>query len=380
MDIKDLRNQIDDVDRRLCEVFKERMEIVDKVSEHKLANNIPVKNVAREQQVLLNVSKNLGPELEEYGRSLYRVMFELSRSYESRTMTRDTPLYKRIQEMINESPKIFPKRATVACQGCEGAYSQLAASKLFEVPDVMFTMAFDGVFKAVSGGLCEFGILPIENSTAGSVNDIYDKLAFYNVHIVRSQRVKIDHSLLAKKGARIEDIKTIYSHQQALSQSTDFLSSLPGVRVIACENTAVAARRVAESDDMTCASLSSRYCADLYDLETLADSVQNQDNNYTRFICISKKEMIFPGANRTSLVMVVPNRPGTLFNVLAKFNAIGANLVKLESRPIPGRDFEFMFYFDIEASIYDESFTSLICDLASQGEQFRYLGTYQEMI
>lgn len=380
MNIKDLRTKIDDIDKQLCETFRERMQLVSQIGEYKRDKKMAVKNEVREQQVLLNVSKILGNEFDEYGRSLYRVMFELSRSYEAKALVRDTPLYNKIQGMINVTPVPFPKYATVACQGCDGSYSQIAASKLFEVPDIMYTTSFDGVFKAVSSGLCQFGILPIENSTAGSVNEIYDKLAQYNVNIVRSQRVKIDHSLLVNKGTHIHDIKTIYSHQQALSQCSEFLNSLSGVQIIPCENTAIAARRLAESHDTTAASISSRYCAAIYDLDMLAESVQNQDNNYTRFICITKEEKIYPGANRTSLMMVIPHRPGTLFNILAKFNSIGANLVKLESRPIPERDFEFMFYFDIEASIYDDKFTTLICDLAAQGEHFKYLGTYQEMV
>ncbi|MBR6831594.1 MAG: hypothetical protein IKM58_05910, partial [Tidjanibacter sp.] len=228
--------------------------------------------------------------------------------------------------------------------------------------------------------LCEYVILPIENSTAGSVNEIYDNLVKHNIHIVRSVRIKIDHSLLGLPNTKLEDIKTIYSHQQAISQCSKFLDSLKGVRIIPCENTAVAAKKVAMDNDPSQASLSSRICAELYDLKTIVAGAQNQDNNYTRFICISKEPKIFPGADRTSIMMVIPNKAGTLFSVLSKFNAMGANLVKLESRPIPNRDFEFVFYFDIEASIYDDKFTALICELEAIGEQFSYLGTYSELI
>lgn len=379
-EIKGLREEIDSVDERMCALFKERMGLVAQVAEYKKENELPIHNESRERDVLAKVSKRLGTDLEIYGRTLYRTIFDLSKSYETRITAKHTPLFETLSALVHATPVPFPKRATVACQGCEGAYSQMAAEHLFEVPEIMFNSSFEGVFKAVGSGLCEYGILPIENSTAGSVNEIYDKLVKYKVSIVRSVRVKIDHSLLGLPGADKSNIKCIYSHQQAISQCSEFLESLSGVRIIPCENTAVAARKVATEKDPTQASLSSRLCAEQYGLKTIASGVQNRDNNYTRFICIAREPHIFPGADRTSIMMVIPNKAGTLFGVLSKFNAIGANLVKLESRPIPDRDFEFVFYFDIEASIYDDKFASLICELEGMGEQFSYLGTYSEII
>jgi chorismate mutase/prephenate dehydratase len=186
--------------------------------------------------------------------------------------------------------------------------------------------------------------------------------------------------LLTQPGAKLEDIKEIYSHQQAISQCSEFLSNLKNVRVIAVENTAEAARMVAKSGDKSKASISSRLCAELYQLQTLKNAIQNRDNNYTRFICIAKQPQIYSGANRTSIMMVIPHRPGTLFHILSRFNATGVNLVKLESRQIPEREFEYRFYFDIEASVYSTEFQSLMCELNNCGEQFKYFGTYAEII
>jgi chorismate mutase/prephenate dehydratase len=177
-----------------------------------------------------------------------------------------------------------------------------------------------------------------------------------------------------------EDIREIYSHQQAINQCSEFLASLKNVRVIACENTAEAARMVAQSGDPTKASLSSRLCAELYQLQVLKSAIQNRDNNYTRFICIAKEPKIYSGADRTSIMINIPNRPGTLFRIMSRFNATGVNLVKLESRQIPEREFEYRFYFDIEASVYSDEFLSLMCELHECGEQFRYFGTYAEII
>ena len=380
MNIEDLRKKIDGIDSEMCRLFAERMQVVTDIARYKKENNMVVYHPSRARAVLQNISKQLGPEFEGYGRSLYRTIFDLSESYQTRMLSEGEEFFKNIKEVTSKPPMPFPKRASVACAGCEGAYAHLAAERLFDLPEMIYVNNFDSVFRAVSSGLCEYGILPIENSLAGSVNAIYDLLGEYNVSIARSVRLKVDHSLLTQPGAKLEDIKEIYSHQQAISQCSEFLSNLKNVRVIAVENTAEAARRVAKSGDKSKASISSRLCAELYQLQTLKNAIQNRDNNYTRFICIAKQPQIYSGANRTSIMMVIPHRPGTLFHILSRFNATGVNLVKLESRQIPEREFEYRFYFDIEASVYSTEFQSLMCELNNCGEQFKYFGTYAEII
>ena len=236
------------------------------------------------------------------------------------------------------------------------------------------------VMCAVRDGFCEFGVLPIENSTAGSVNAVYDLMMRHHFHIVRSVRVKIDHNLLARPGAKLSGIREIYSHEQALSQCAQFLSSLPGVKVIPCENTALAAKLVAESGRDDAAALSTRACERLYGLECLAPSVQDTANNYTRFICIARDLEIYPGADRTSLMMTLRHEPGSLYKVLSRFYALGINLNKLESRPLPERSFEFMFYFDLENPVYDPAFRQLVSELGDISEEYTYLGSYSEVI
>ena len=223
-------------------------------------------------------------------------------------------------------------------------------------------------------------MLPLENSTAGSVNQMYDLMMEHSFHIVRTTRVKIDHNLLALPGAKFSSIRDIYSHEQAINQCAEFLSGLPDVRVHVCENTAVAARRVAESGRTDAAALSSRPCADLYGLEVLASAVQDRDNNYTRFACISKDLEIYPGADRASLMIVLPHAPGALYKLLAKFYALNINILKLESRPIPERDFEFMFYFDISCPVAAPEFSSLMATIGSLCQECRFLGSYTEVI
>lgn len=380
MDLEELRKQIDEIDSQMCDLFARRMQVVTDVARYKKENNMVVYHPSRARNVLHNVSKRLGPEFEGYGRTLYHTIFDLSESYQTRVLAEGSEFFNAIKEVTSVPPQPFPKRASVACAGCEGSYAHLASERLFDLPEIMYMSNFEGVFKAVGSGLCEFGILPIENSTAGSVNAVYDLLSNYNVSIVRSVRMKVDHSLLVHPGTKLEDIREIYSHQQAINQCSDFLSTLKGVRIIPVENTAEAARMIAQSGDRSKASISSRLCAELYQLQALKTSMQNRDNNYTRFICIAKKPQIYSGADRTSIMMVIPNRPGTLFRVMSRFNATGVNLVKLESRHIPEREFEYRFYFDIEASVYSEEFMSLMCELNECGEQFKYFGTYAEII
>lgn len=380
MDITDYRKQIDGIDDEICRLFAKRMEVVYSIGKYKSEHDVPLNSGSREREILTRISKQLPPDMEDFGRVLYRSMFDISKAYEAMHMERTSILYKEISELINVQPVTFPKRAVVACQGREGSYSQAAAEKLFEVPEIMFNNSFEGVIRMVTDGLCEYGILPIENSTAGSVNEIYDLLVKYNVHIVRSTRVRVDHQLLAPKGTRLSDIRTIYSHPQAIRQCSHFLSTLKNVEVIPYDNTAMAAQKVSMDTSGKSASISSASCAQLYGLDTLAENIQNYDSNHTRFICIAKDAFIYPGSNRTSIMMVMANKPGTLFSVLSKFNATGANLVKLESRPIPNRDFEFIFYFDIELSAYDSKFASLISELDHCGERFKYFGTYQEIV
>lgn len=380
MDITDYRKQIDGIDDEICRLFAKRMEVVYSIGKYKSEHDVPLNSGSREREILTRISKQLPPDMEDFGRVLYRSMFDISKAYEAMHMERTSILYKEISELINVQPVTFPKRAVVACQGREGSYSQAAAEKLFEVPEIMFNNSFEGVIRMVTDGLCEYGILPIENSTAGSVNEIYDLLVKYNVHIVRSTRVRVDHQLLAPKGTKLSDIRTIYSHPQAIRQCSHFLSTLKNVEVIPYDNTAMAAQKVSMDTSGKSASISSASCAQLYGLDTLAENIQNYDSNHTRFICIAKDAFIYPGSNRTSIMMVMANKPGTLFSVLSKFNATGANLVKLESRPIPNRDFEFIFYFDIELSAYDSKFASLISELDHCGERFKYFGTYQEIV
>ena len=380
MDLNDYRKRIDEIDEQLLALFVRRMETAGDIAAYKKANGLRVLDMRREKEKLREIADKTPEELREYALSLYSLIFELSRSRQGRLLGTTGELPERIARAIEETPRLFPEDAAVACQGVEGAYSAQACEKLFKRPSTFYFSSFEAVFSAIEKGLCRYGVLPLENSTAGSVNAVYDLMMRHNFHIVRSVRIKVDHNLLANSGAKLSDIREIYSHEQAISQCARFLQSLPDVKVIRCENTAAAAKMVAESGRTDVAALSSRACMELYGLDCLAASVQDQGSNFTRFICIARELEIYPGADRTSLMMVLPHRPGSLYKVLSRFYALGVNLNKLESRPMPERNFEFMFYFDLETSVYSPQFIQLMGELPELCEEFSYLGSYSEVV
>jgi len=379
MDIKDYRDKIDSLDDEMLKLFLERMAISDEIARFKKENNMPILNKKREREILSRVSENAGPELARYARMMFSNLFSLSRSHQRRYVQVDTPLSDVIRKAQETSPAEFPETGTIACQGVEGAYSQLACDRLFSFANIVYFKNFDGVFNAVEKGMCEFGILPIDNSSYGSVAEVYDLMKNYNFHIARSIKVKVDHTLLMCPGGKMSDIREIYSHEQAIGQCSEFLKQYGDITVHVCENTAVAAQRVSEMNRADVAAISSRQCAELYGLSVVADGFQNSEYNYTRFICISKNLLIYPGANRISLILTLPHEPGSLYSVISQFAALGLNLTKLESRPLLGRDFEFMFFFDFDASLNNENIVSLLEELSKGSEMFIFLGNYSEV-
>ncbi len=379
MDIQELRGKIDRVDDELVRLYGERMELAREIGRYKRENNLPVLDTERERNLLNRVGEKAGAENENGVRALFGFLMAQSRTNQMLDGREESRVGQMIRTALKETPELFPPKAVVACQGVEGAYSQKACEKIFAAPSIVYCKDFESVFSAIESGLCKYGILPIENSLAGSVNSVYDRMIDRHFYIVRSARVKIDHTLIAPKGTRPEDIREVYSHEQALQQCSRYLEAHREWQVNVCRNTAAAAQMVAESGRKDVAAISSAACAPLYGLEILDTDIQNNSNNHTRFICIAKKPEIYPGADHTSLMLVLPNRPGSLYQLLGRFNAQGINLTKLESRPMPGRDFEFMFYFDIDASVYSPAFARLMEELDVTLERFSYLGSYSEL-
>ena len=380
MDMQTYRSQMDEVDQQLVSLFVKRMELSQTIAQYKADHKLPLYDPQREREKLSHIASQVGPSMATYTDALYSFLFEMSRSCQRKQMGQNTALTGEILKALEQTEPLFPPRALVACQGVEGAFSQQACEKIFSSPHILYFNSFEGVFSAIDKGLCRYGILPLENSSAGSVNKIYDLMIKYNFSIVRSTRLKVDHCLLVNPGVKLKDIKEILSHDQAFAQCQDFLKTMENVKISSCDNTAAAAKYLYESGRADAAALSSRNCAELYGLDCLQESVQDQGSNYTRFICISKKLEIFPGADITSIMMVLPHKPGSVYKVLARFYALGINLIKLESRPLPNSDFEFMFYFDLDVSVYSDAFKQIFGDLEELCVSMKYLGSYTEAV
>ena len=277
------------------------------------------------------------------------------------------------------SDAVFPRKARVGCQGVKGAYSQQAARKMFPDRTEMFFRSFSGVVEAVRSGLVDFGMLPIENNSYGSVRGTYRELLGADVTIVRGERLLIRHQLLVKPGTRFEDITSIRSHEQALGQCGAFVRSMEGkVPVVPVLNTALAARYVAECGEPGAAAIASPEAAEAYGLEILEKRVSDSDNNYTRFVCVCREPVVYPGASRISMILSAQHRPGALYEILGLFANAGMNLVKLESCPIVGRDFEFMFYTDVEGNVADPKVRETLAGVKARCPVFRFLGNYAE--
>ena len=377
MELKDYRAKIDEIDAQIARLFAERMQAAEAIADYKAQNHLPIYHPAREREVLLSASQAAAPYSRE-ARVVFGAMMDVSRSRQAARLAGESPLTQAISRAVAETPATFPQNATVACQGIEGAYSHQAANRRFALPQILFFQRFDGVFQAVEKGLCRYGVLPIENSSAGSVTEVYDLMKGRDFSIVRGTRLHIVHALLTR-GAKLGQIREVISHEQAVRQCAPFLKAHPEIRVTLCANTAVAAQTVANSGRDDLAAIASPACAELYGLTALPDSIQASDNNHTRFIVISKKPEIYPGANRISLMLTLPHVAGSLYRMIARFSALEMNLLKIESRPIPGRDFEFMFYFDVEASCANPEVLSLLAELESTVSQFAFLGNYAEV-
>jgi len=378
MNLEDIRTETDKIDDEIAELFIRRLKLVESVAQVKKETNASVLKPAREREIINRLTNEHDGMTADFLKLLFTTIFDISRSHQIVLTNRSSKTAESITQALAETPQLFPKEARVACQGTEGANSTFACEKLFSRPTILYFNSFDSVFNAVDKGLCRYGILPVENSLHGSVTNIYDLMKMNQFYIVRSVKLKINHALLAKPGVKLADVKAVYSHEQALAQCSLFLKDR-NYEVQVHENTALAAQFVAESPRDDIAAIASINCAELYGLDILNDDIQNNANNYTRFICISKKLEIYPGARRISLVMTIPHRPGSLYHLMTKFSTLGINLTKLESRPIPDRDFEFMFYFDLDISVYDDAVSKLFSLLENGTDHFVFLGCYAEL-
>lgn len=376
MELDEIRQRIDKIDDQLLDLFKQRMDCARQVGLYKLEHNLPILNTERENEILASVEASGG----EYGyaaRLLYSNLMELSRALQhdivgsGKEMRRLLEIGKTESSRKNENLKI-------ACQGIVGANSHEAAVKLFPNSTPCFYNTWEEVFKAVDSGEADYGVLPVENSSAGSVSDVYDLILKYRFYISGALNLPISHCLCGLNRSELSDIKEVWSHPQALAQCSNYTAA-SNLKTVPCSNTAVAAKMIADADRTDCAAICNEQAANEYGLKIFKRNIQNSDNNSTRFIVISKTIYIPQDADKISLCFCLPHVTGSLHNVLCRFSSHGLNLTKIESRPLPEKSFEYLFYLDFTGNVRSEHVMNLMCALSEELPEFSFLGNYHEI-
>lgn len=369
MELNELRNRIDTLDDDILSLFLERMDICKEVAAYKKANAMSILQTGREEQLLTRL-KSLTPEEQRNGTEvLFTNIMDISKALQTQENSAEFPLV---------GDEFIPTKAkSVGCQGVSGSNQEAACRKLFGDTAITFYAGFGDVFAAVERGEVDFGILPIQNTTAGTVAETYELMRAYDFYIAARVQTEISHCLVAKKGVQTNDIKEIFSHEQALAQCSEFLRH-GGFEKLNSPNTALAAQLVATSEEAF-GAICSESCAQLYGLEVLERDIANVLPNFTRFICLSKAPYLSKDAEIVSISLSLPNRKSTLYRLLTKFSVAGVNLLHLESKPILDGSFDVIFYLDFAGNVADKAVACLLNELESECTYFHFLGNYSDL-
>ena len=374
MDLLECRNKLDVIDKQIVKLFEERMDICGKVAETKIASGKAVYDAEREKQKLDAVSAMADSEFNQVAvRELFSQMMSISRKYQYSILAEHGRAMKLGFERLDQLPM---EGVRVVHQGVEGAYSHAAAIQYFgEKAEIYHVARFEDAMKEVQLGNADYAVMPIENSSAGAVIDMYDLLTRYDNYIVAETFLPVEHALLSVPGAKLSDIKTVFSHPQALMQCSQFLND-NGFKQISVENTAVAAKRVVEEGDKTQAAVASEIAGKLYGLELLKPFIQNNQGNTTRFVILANRKVYQKDAGKISLCFELPHTSGSLYNMLGNFIFNHVNMMMIESRPIPEKSFEYRFFVDFEGNLSDAGVRNALTGIAAEASVMRILGNY----
>lgn len=375
MDLLELRGQIDEIDQQIVALYEKRMEVSKQVAEYKIETGKRVFDKAREEEKIQKVKSLTHNDFNSHGiEELFEQIMCMSRKLQ----------YQLISEHggLNKLPFIKvdcleTQKARVVFQGAEGAYSQVAMHQYFgDQIDSFHVDTFRDAMMAIDEGSADFAVLPIENSTAGMVSEIYDLLVEFENYIVGEQIIKIEHCLMAVPGTELSDIKTVYSHPQSLMQSARFLNNHPDWRQISMQNNAFAARKVADEKDKTQAAIASEYAAKLYGLEILKKGVNQSDTNSTRFIIVTNQKIFLKDAKKVSICFEVAHESGSLYHMLSHFIYNNLNMNRIESRPIENRNWEYRFFIDFDGNLSDSAVKNALRGLREEARNMKILGNY----
>ncbi|MEQ8153291.1 MAG: prephenate dehydratase [Clostridiaceae bacterium] len=372
--LNEWRIQIDEIDSQMIDLFEKRMKLVTNIAKYKEQNNLPIFQEDREKSV---IQKNLkyvkDQEMKDYAEEFIQAMMDVSKRYQMhKVFPKKSEPIKVCESLLDKADRSELK---VGYGGVKGAFSEEALMKFFgDKPKRINYEQFEGVFQGLKNGEIDYGVVPIENSSTGAINDVYDLLRKYGFYIVGEESISITQHLLGCKGTKIDDIKEVYSHTQGLRQSSKFLSNYSWSEVPQ-HNTSIAAKMVSESNDHTKAAIASERAAEIYGLEIIKENINNEKTNKTRFIVIGKQ--LECSKDKISIIFKLEHRVGTLYNILKFINDFGLNMVKIESRPVGNEPWNYFFYLDFQGDLEDENVKSALSSIEKNSSYYKLLGAYK---
>lgn len=375
LDLQEIRQQLDRIDKEMVKLFEERMKLCENVALFKLESGKPVYDKERELQKLEAVAGLLEGEFNKQAATeLFGQIMTISRRYQYKLLAEHG---KQAATSFQSVTSLPTDGVRVVYQGVEGAYSHEAALQYFGASaNVYHVASWETAMREVETGNADYGVLPIENSSAGAVIDNYDLLIKYPNYIVAETYLNVNHALLGLPGAEESQVRTVYSHPQALMQCSEYLNSNPSLKKVSVENTAAAAKKVLEEGDISQAAVASEIAGRLYGLKVLRSSINHNKSNMTRFIILSRRPVYREDADKLSISFELPHKSGSLYNMLGNFIYNGVNLFKIESRPIVGRNWEYRFFVDIEGNLSDASIQNALKGISEEAANMRILGNY----
>ena len=374
-DLGEIRKELDRIDRSMVELFQERMKLCGQVAKTKISSNRPVRDLEREKSKLETLKEMAEGDFNKRGvEELFIQIMAMSRKLQYGMMTKHGVI-RRLPFMSVK--KLVTENARILYQGVEGAYSQAAAIQFFgEDADFANVKTWEDAMNALSGGRADYAVLPIENSSAGMVGYVYDLLVKYDNYIVGETEVKVEHALLGLPEAGMEDIRVVYSHPQGLMQCSKFLSEHKDWEKISTDNTAGSAKKVLEDQDISQAAIASERAGKLYGLKVLKAPINFNAANTTRFVILSSQKIYREDAGKVSICFETAHESGALYNMLSHFIYNNLNMTKIESRPMPGRTWEYRFFVDFEGNLSDPGVQNAIMGISEEAASLKILGNY----
>ena len=373
--LEELRNELDRIDPQIIQLYEERMSVCEEVGEIKIEEGRKVFDRNREQQKLAQVTREAKDPFYKKGLTeLFEQLMSQSRKLQYQLLTKKGALGRLPFIGVDE---LDWKNSRVVFQGTDGAYSQAAMHKFFSKDVNSFhVQTFRDAMEAIEEGSADFAVLPIENSSAGMVSEMYDLLEEFENYIVGEVILPINHYLVGTENTTLESIERVYSHPQALMQCSKFLDRHGSWQQIGAANTAVAAKKILNENDPTQAAICSEHAAEIYGLKILEEKINHNHNNSTRFIVVTNQKIFLKKAQKISIFFEVAHESGTLYHLLSHFIYNDLNMTKIESRPIEGKTWEYRFFVDFEGNMGDAAVKNAIRGLREESKSLKILGNY----